>query len=95
MTDIDFDPEEIGPLPPGLRTAAAALREATSLRPPDTGATTTATAGGLQTIITEAARLARDLDRLAERIERCIDVYAGADDAAGLWHQALMVGAMA
>jgi len=82
MSDFEFDPDVIAPLPAGLRGQRAALLGATTLPSPDTGATTGAgdTAEAVRRISDRAVALAARLDTLAGDLEECLELYAEADD---------------
>jgi hypothetical protein len=80
MSDFEFDPDVIAPLPAGLRGQRAALLGATTLPSPDTGATTGDTAEAVRRISDRAVALAARLDTLAGDLEECLELYAEADD---------------
>ena len=80
MSDFEFDPDAIAPLPAGLRAQRTTLQGATTLPSPDTGATTGATADAVRRISDRAVALAARLDTLAGDLEECLAVYAETDD---------------
>lgn len=80
MSDFEFDPEAIAPLPAGLRAQRAAVLGATTLPSPDTGDSTAATAEAVRCLAGRATALAARLDTLAGDLEECLAVYTETDD---------------
>ena len=81
MSDFEFDPDAIAPLPAGLRAQQAALLGATTLPSPDTGDSTAATAEAVRRLSGRATALAARLDTLAGDLDECLAVYAETDDS--------------
>ena len=79
MSDLEFDPEVIRPLPAGLRERQAALAEATTLPSPDTGATTAATADAVRGLSGLALGLSGRLGDLADAVDASLTTYADSD----------------
>ncbi len=80
MSDFEFDPDAIAPLPTGLRAQRTALLGATTLPSPDTGSSTAATAEAIRRVSGRATSLAAGLDALAGDLDECLAVYAETDD---------------
>ena len=80
MSDFQFDPDAIAPLPAGLRAQLAALLGATTIPSPDTGGSTADTAEAVRRLAGAATALAWRLDTLACDLDECLAVYAEADD---------------
>ena len=70
MSDFEFDPDVIAPLPAGLRGQRAALL----------GATTGVSAEAVRRISDRGVALAARLDTMAGDLEECLELYAEADD---------------
>ncbi|MET1060529.1 MAG: hypothetical protein ABWX84_13090 [Nocardioides sp.] len=80
MSEFQFDPDAIAPLPAGLRAQQAALLAVTTLPSPDTGGSTAATAEAVRRLSAAATSLAGRLDSLADDVDECLTVYAEVDD---------------
>jgi hypothetical protein len=79
MSDLEFDPEVIGPLPAGLRERQADLAAATTLPSPDTGASTAATAEAVRDLADLALGLSRRIGGLADGADASLTTYADSD----------------
>ena len=80
MSDFQFDPDAIAPLPAALRAQRAPVLGATTVPSPDTGGSTAITAEAVRRLSAGATALAGRLDTLAGDLDECLAVYAGADD---------------
>ena len=80
MSDFQFDPDSIAPLPAALRAQQAAVLGATTVPSPDTGGSTAVTAEAVRRLSAGATALAGRLDTLAGDLDACLAVYAEADD---------------
>jgi hypothetical protein len=94
MSDFQFDPDAIAPLPAGLRDQQAALLGATTLPSPDTGGSTAATAEAVRRLAAGATSVAARLGTLAGDLDECLAVYAGADDQVFRALELRMAGAL-
>ena len=80
MSDFQFDPDAIAPLPAALRAQQASVLAATTVTSPDTGGSTADTAEAVRRLAGAATALAGRLDTLACDLDECLAVYAEADD---------------
>ena len=80
MSDFQFDPDAIAPLPAGLRAQQAAVLGATTVPSPDTGGSTAPPPRPYAASPPAATALAGRLDTLAGDLDECLAVYAEADD---------------
>ena len=80
MSDFQFDPDSIAPLPAALRAQQASVLAAATVPSPDTGGSTADTAEAVRRLAAAATAIAERLDALAEDLDECLAVYAEADD---------------